>query len=229
MFRKFRKASYVFAFLTTILVGFVGTTFGFNFGGGGPLVLFFPGGTVIGELKNLNVPIVNVGNFGDGILAVGGFGYGGVPGGLYSGGFGFGGEREYTTPDGTFKVSVGGGFGMGLKKINFDNISLFASLGFGGVDFSIAKKVNEGKTSLDDLKSGQLEGYLGASISYTTLSVGVGASLKISFVELSLGGIMFLGFSTDGWTVNGKKLTGVTDSSNLLLSYSLFGGVGFGF
>lgn len=226
----FTKTSFVVALLTiTLLLGSLGIAFGFSFGGGGPLVFYFPGGTLIGELKNLNVPIVDVRSFNDGILAFGGFGYGGVPGGLYSGGFGFGGEREYTTTDGTFKVSVGGGFGMGLKKISFDNVSLFASLGFGGIDFSIAKKVNEGKTSLDDLKNGQLEGYLGANISYTAASIGVGASLKISFVELSVGGIMFLGFSKDGWTVNGRKLTGLEGSSNLLLNYSLFGSMAFGF
>ena len=32
--------------------------FSFSFGGGGPSIYYFPGGTFVGGLKNLNLPIV---------------------------------------------------------------------------------------------------------------------------------------------------------------------------
>ncbi|MFN6992303.1 MAG: hypothetical protein ACK4MM_06240, partial [Fervidobacterium sp.] len=144
-------------------------------------------------------------------------------------GFGFGGEKEYTLSGNTYRVSIGGGFGSGMKKIDFGNIAIQATIGFGGFDLSLERKVNDGNTSIGNLEDGTLEGYLGASISYLTLSGSLGLSIQVSFLELSAGAIAFFGYSPDGWLVNGKKLTGLTNDYNFLMTYALYGGVAFGF
>lgn len=202
----------------------------FRFGGGGPAVYYFPGGTFFADFKNINVPIVEIQTFDNGIIAFGGYGYGGIPGGMYNGGYGFGGEKEYTTSSGTYKVSVSGGFGGGMKKINFNNFSLTAALGIGGLDLSIEKKVNEGNTSVTNLQNGNLEGYLGATISYFAISADLGMGIQVfPFMELQIGAIAFVGYSFDGWVINNKPLTGLTNDYKFLLNYALYGGIGFGF
>lgn len=229
MFRYVLTRFSTLAVLTAVFVFPTLSGYAFTFGGGGPALFYFPGGKVFGNLNNINIPIVDVTNFENGIFAFGGFGYGGVPGMLYGGGFGFGGEREYVTPDGTFMVSVSGGFGTGTRKIDLGALAIHATLGIGVIDFSVARKVNEGNTSVGDLRSGQLEGYLGAEIGYATIATGLGLSIRVAFAELSLGAIMFFGYSFDGWQVNDKKLTGLSGDYSLLVSYSIYGGVGFGF
>lgn len=216
-------------FTGILLVLLLGVGLAFRFGGGGPAMYYFPGGTVFGDLKNINVPILNIETFESGIIVFGGYGYGGVPGMMYSGGFGFGGEREYTTDSGVYKVTIGGGFGSGLKRFNFGNVTLNAGLGIGGIDLSIEKKVNEGNTNLSNLQNGNIEGYLGATINYFAVSAELSLGIQVSFVELQVGVLGFAGYSVDGWTVNNKPLGGLTQDYKFLLNYALYGGVGFGF
>lgn len=213
-----------------ILVTLLATlSFSFNFGGGGPVVYYFPGGEFLGSIKNINIPILDLSKFEDGIIALGGYGYGGVPNMSYSGGFGFSGEREYNVSGKVYKVIIDGGFGAWMKKIDMGSFSISTSIGFGGIDLSIQRKVNEGNTSINDLENGTLEGYLGASIGYLTVSGDLGFIINLGFLELKIGAIAFLGYSSDGWLVNGKKLQGLTENYNILANYALYGGIGFGF
>ncbi|HRD19877.1 MAG TPA: hypothetical protein PK584_02310 [Fervidobacterium sp.] len=204
--------------------------FSFSFGGGGPFVYYFPGGTFIGGLKNLNLPIVDTTAFESGIIGFGGGGYSGF-GHFYSGGFGFVGEKEYAVSSDKYIVTIGGGFGNGMRKLNFGNVTLSTSFGMGGVDIEIAKKVNENNVGLGNLENGTLEGYLGTSISYVALDAGV--ELSFSFVpmcELKVGANAIAGYSFDGWLVNGKTMTGIDQNQyRFLLTYNLYGGIAFGF
>lgn len=215
--------------LATILLLVALVSFGFDFGGGGPMLMYFPGGTLFG-LKNINVPVVDFPDFSDGIIAFGGYGYGGIPGMSYSGGFGFGGEKVVNKDGNKFKVGISGGFGAGYKNLAFGNVSLLAGLGFGGVNVTVGRFVNENNTSMSDLENGTLEGYLIASIDYYAVSADLSLNVSLtSFMQISIGAMLIGGYSIDGWTVNGKALQGVSDSSKFLLMYSLYGGVGFGF
>ena len=185
--------------LISVLIFVLLTSFGFSFslGGGGPSVYYFPGGTFIGGLKNLNLPIVDTAAFESGIITFGGSGYGGF-GNFYNGGFGFGGEKEYTVSSDKYMVTIAGGFGTGMRKLDFGNIALSTSLGIGGVDVAIAKKVNENNVGLGNLQDGTLEGYLGANISY--LALDIGADFSISFVpmcEIKIGANAIAGYSFD--------------------------------
>ncbi len=203
--------------------------FSFSFGGGGPSIYYFPGGTLVGGLKNLNLPIVDTTAFESGIITFGGSGYGGV-GNFYNGGFGFGGEKEYTVSSDKYMVTIAGGFGTGMHKLDFGNIALNTSLGIGGVDIEVARKVNENNVGLGNLQDGTLEGYLGANISY--LALDIGANLSISFVpmcELSIGANAIAGYSFDGWLVNGKAMSIDQEQYRFLLTYNLYGGIAFGF
>jgi len=218
--------------LISVLVFVLLTSFGFSFsfGGGGPSIYYFPGGTFVGGLKNLNLPIVDTTAFESGIIAFGGSGYGGF-GNFYNGGFGFGGEKEYTVSSDKYMVTIAGGFGTGMRKLDFGNIALSTSLGIGGVDVAIAKKVNENNVGLGNLQDGTLEGYLGANISY--LALDIGADFSISFVpmcEIKIGANAIAGYSFDGWLVNGKAMTGIDQEQyRFLLTYNLYGGIAFGF
>ena len=219
--------------LISVLVFVLLTSFGFSFSFGGEwtfYLLYFPGGTFVGGLKNLNLPIVDTAAFESGIITFGGSGYGGF-GNFYNGGFGFGGEKEYTVSSDKYMVTIAGGFGTGMRKLDFGNIALSTSLGIGGVDVAIAKKVNENNVGLGNLQDGTLEGYLGANISY--LALDIGADFSISFVpmcEIKIGANAIAGYSFDGWLVNGKAMTGIDQEQyRFLLTYNLYGGIAFGF
>ena len=69
-----------------------------------------------------------------------------------------------------------------MHKLDFGNIALNTSLGIGGVDIEVARKVSENNVGLGNLQDGTLEGYLGANISY--LALDIGANLSISFVPM---------------------------------------------
>jgi hypothetical protein len=209
------------------LLGIVGLAF--EFGGGGPMVVYIPGGTLYG-LKNINIPVVDLPEFTDGIIAFGGYGYGGVPGMTYGGGFGFGGEKDVTKDGKKYKIEVGGGFGGGLKNISFGNVSLLAGVYFGSIDIILGRKVNENNTNVTNLEDGTLEGYLTTSIGYISIAANLAIAVKVTdFMQLEVGTIAIGGYSPDGWLVNGKPLQGLTQYNNFLLTYGFYGGVGFGF
>ncbi|MGQ9856159.1 MAG: hypothetical protein ACUVQF_05435 [Fervidobacterium sp.] len=215
--------------LAVLLVCVSLSVFGFEFGGGGPLVMFIPGGTFF-DLKNINIPVIDFPNFEDGIIAIGGFGYGGVPGLSYGGGFGFGGEKEVTKDGKKYKLEVSGGFGGMLKNLSFGNVSLQAGAHFGGVDIMLGRKVNENNTNLSNLEDGTLEGYLFANISYLAVALELSLGIKVTnFMELRAGALGIAGYSYDGWLVNNKPLAGLSDEKKFLLMYTIYGGVGFGF
>ncbi len=204
--------------------------FAFNFGGGGPMVLYFPGGSLLG-LKNINLPILDFSEFQSGVFAIGGYGYGGIPGEVNSGGYGFGVEREITKDGAKYKLEISGGYGGGYGKISFGHIGLIAGLGLGSFDIALSRKVNEDNIDLTNLQNGNLEGYLGINISYLSVSGNLALLLKLSnFVELQVGIMVFAGYSIDGWQVNGKQLTGINQGNyKFLLNYALYSGIGFGF
>ncbi|KAF2960946.1 hypothetical protein [Fervidobacterium sp. 2310opik-2] len=222
-----KKVLYV---ISAVLLLSFSLGFAFEFGGGGPMVLYFPGGSLL-SLKNINVPILDFSEFQSGVFAIGGYGYGGLPGKMSSGGYGFAGENEITKDGAKYKLEISGGYGAGYSNISFGPIGLIAGLGFGSFDIALSRKVNEDNTSLTDLKNGTLEGYLGANISYLSISGSLALALKISnFAELQAGAMVFAGYSIDGWQVNGKQLTGIIQNDyKFLLNYALYGGIGFGF
>jgi len=214
----------------TLLLSFVSIVgFAFDFGGGGPMVVYIPGGTLYG-FKNINVPVIDLPEFTDGIITFGGYGYGGVPGMVYGGGFGFGGEKELSKEGNKYKVEISGGFGGGFKNISFGNVYLLAGAYFGSVDIILGRKVNENNTSLSNLEDGTLEGYLTTSISYISIAANLAIAAKVTeFMQVEVGTIAIGGYSPYGWLVNGKPLQGLTQSSTFLLTYGFYGGVGFGF
>lgn len=215
--------------LAVLLVCVSLSVFGFEFGGGGPFVMFIPGGTFF-NLKNINVPVLDFPNFEDGIIALGGFGYGGVPGLSYGGGFGFSGEKEVTKDGNKYKLVVSSGFGGMLRNLSFGSVSLQAGAHFGGIDIELGRKVNENNTSIGNLEGGTLEGYLFANISYLAVAFELSLGIKVTnFMELRAGALGIAGYSYDGWLVNNKPLTGLSDENKFLLMYTIYGGVGFGF
>ena len=222
-----KKVLYV---ISVVLLLSFSLGFAFEFGGGGPMVLYFPGGSLL-SLKNINVPIPDFSDFQSGVLAIGGYGYGGLPGKMSSGGYGFAGESEITKDGAKYKLEISGGYGGGYNKISFGPISLTTGLGLGSFDVALSRKVNEDNIDLTNLQNGNLEGYLGINISYLSVSGNLALALKLgNFVELQVGTMVFAGYSIDGWQVNGKQLTGIIQNDyKFLLNYALYGGIGFGF
>ncbi len=211
------------------------SVFGLQHGFGGFTLFYVPGGNLIQGIENIPDLVGKVSDFQSGILAYGGMGFGGAPRFGYSFGAGFGGEREYifSTEDGkaTFKISVGGGFGGFGKAADFGTFGVLATLGIGGVNFLIERKVNEGNTTLENLKNGTLEGYLGAEISYFALFPGLQLYIQVIDPLLSIGtGIVgMIGYSDKGWTVNNKSLQNVNnDLYRFYSGYTIYLGVYFG-
>ncbi len=215
-----KKLTVLLAFVVLVVSGF-----SFQFGGGGSFVGYLPGDT-------LKLPIDFGLTFERGIFLSGGVGYGGVPGTLYSGGYGFGGELSVKKDGNDYSIVVGGGFWQGHKALNFDNFSILAGLGIGGIDITIKRKINSGNLNLSDLQNGTLEGFVETSIDYTTISASLLVEYNLGFISLFASVDGFAGYSWDGWYVvtPSRKLAGINqDDYKFLLTYILKAGIGFGF
>jgi len=93
----------------------------------------------------------------------------------------------------------------------------------------LERKVNENNTNVSNLEDGTLEGYLTTFTSYISLAANLAIAVKVTdFMQLKVGTIAIVGYSLDGWLVNGKPLQGLAQYSNFLLTYGFYGGVGFG-
>ncbi len=222
-------------FLATTVIVLSVITFAMQHGWGGFTAFYIPGTPAIPSFPNIPSLIQTFNDFTQGIFCSGGMGFGGSSGfGFFYGG-GFGGDFERTvTIDGqkrTFKTSAGGGFGGFAKALDLGIISLIAGLGIGGIDFTEAIKVNEGNISLADFKNGTLEGYLEANISYMAAFPMLMLYMPVldPFASIAAGVVGMLGYSGNGWLVNGKTLQGVDPNAyRFYMGYTIFAGVYFG-
>ncbi len=191
-----------------------------NFGIGGPFVVYLPSD----QMKN---PLTGV-KFDNGLLCIGGVGFGKISDTFYMGGEGYDGSSW--TSDGRYMYkSSYGAFVVGTD-INILSMSLNVGLGIGGMTDTIQALSAASGTSITNVQDGTARSYIKISRDYYTLAPQASFYFKfVDFFGFNITGRYMIGYSPFPWKLETTDNVSGLDNSPLRFSYSIGAGLFFGF